>query len=87
MFKMVLVKIETLALISFFFYLGFRSRTLMIHRITGEGGGYSFLVFSTTFTCFTETDIKRVITAESSPLHIASSRTQIENLWFLSVSC
>ena len=32
-------------------------------------------------------DISRVITAESSPLHIASSQTRIGNLWFPSASC
>ena len=32
-------------------------------------------------------DISRVITAESSPLHIGSSRTRIGNLWFPSTSC
>ena len=26
----------------FFFYLGFLSRTFMIHRTAGEGGGYFF---------------------------------------------
>ena len=31
-------------------------------------------------------DISWVITAESSPLHIASSRTRTENLWFPSAS-
>ena len=31
-------------------------------------------------------DISRAITAESSPLHIASSRTQTENFWFPSAS-
>ena len=31
-------------------------------------------------------DISRVITAESSPLHITSSRTRIGNLWFPSAS-
>ena len=31
-------------------------------------------------------DISRVITAESSPLHIASSRTRKGNLWFPSAS-
>ena len=31
-------------------------------------------------------DISRAITADSSPLHIASSRTQTGNLWFPSVS-
>ena len=32
-------------------------------------------------------DISWAITAESSPLHIASSRTQTGNLWFPSSSC
>ena len=31
-------------------------------------------------------DISRVITSESSPLHIASSRTRTGNLWFTSAS-
>ena len=31
--------------------------------------------------------ISRAITAESSPLHIASSRTRTGNLWFPSTSC
>ena len=30
--------------------------------------------------------ITRVITAENSPLHIATSRTRTENLWFPSAS-
>ena len=30
--------------------------------------------------------ISRAITAESSPLHVASSQTRTENLWFLSAS-
>ena len=32
-------------------------------------------------------NICRAITAESSPLHIASSRTRTGNLWFWSASC
>ena len=32
-------------------------------------------------------DISRAITAESSPLHIASSRNWTGNLWFPSASC
>ena len=32
-------------------------------------------------------DISRAIPAESSPLHIGSSRTRAGNLWFPSVSC
>ena len=32
-------------------------------------------------------DIRRVTAAKSSPLHIASSRTRPEKLWFPSTSC
>ena len=32
-------------------------------------------------------DISRAITAESSPLHITSSRTWTGNIWFPSASC
>ena len=32
-------------------------------------------------------DISQVITAESSPLYIASSQAQTRNLWFLSAIC
>ena len=32
-------------------------------------------------------DVGRAITAENSPPHIASSRTQIGNFWFPSASC
>ena len=32
-------------------------------------------------------DISRLITAESSPLHIGSSQTRTGNLWFPSASC
>ena len=53
-------------------------------RITGlqgkEGGAFLHLLAT---QCL---DISRVITEESSPLHIASSRSQIANLWFLSAS-
>ena len=70
-----------------FFYLGFLSRTFTIHGTVGEGRGYFFksplplLLASQTLL-----DISWAIAADSLPLHIASSRTQTRNLWFLSAS-
>ena len=67
-------------------------------QATGEGGGHFFWLLYSTSTRFTDTlDISRVMTAESSPLHIvmttgssplhiASSRTRTGNLWFQSAS-
>ena len=44
--KMYIFKVVTffsrLVVINFFFYLGFLSRTFMIHRTAGEGGGPLF---------------------------------------------
>ena len=68
-----------------FFYLGFLPRTFTNHRTAGEWGGQ---LLTTTSTRFTDTlHISRAITAESSSLHIASSRTPAGNLWFPSASC
>ena len=65
----------------FFVYLGFLSRTFTNHRTAGEGGisltpPYHF------HPLHRHLDISRAITAESSPLHIASSRTQTGNSCF-----
>ena len=65
-----------------FFYLGFLSRTFMIHRTTGEGGGYLFNSSLPLPPLHRILDISRVIPAESSPLHIAGKRTQTGNLSF-----
>ena len=65
----------------FFFYLGFLSWTFTIRRTAEEKGGYLFnspLPLSPA----SQLNIIRVITAESSSLHRASSRTRILNLWF-----
>ena len=67
--------------IIFFFYLGFLSWTFTIHRTAGEGGGY-FFKSSISLPPASRT----LITAESSPLHIANSQTQTGNLWFLSAN-
>ena len=72
--------------ILFSFYLGFLSRAFTIHKAAREGAGVSLKLLSTTSTRFRHLDISRTITAESSPLHIASSRTRTGKLWFPSAS-
>ena len=70
-----------------FFYVGFLSPIFPIHRTAGEGGGYLFN-FSLPLPPASETlrHISRAITADSSPLHVASSRTRTGNFWFPSAS-
>ena len=70
----------------FFFYLGFLSRTFTNHRTAGEGEGISLTPHYHFHPLHRHLDISRAITAESSPLHIASSRIQTGNLWFPSAS-
>ena len=73
----------------FFFYLGFLSRTFAIHGTAGEGEGDG--IYLTPLYHFhplhRHLGISRAITAGSSPLHIAGSRTRTGNLWFPSASC
>ena len=70
----------------FFFYLGFLSRTFTIHGAAGEGGGYLLTPVYHFHPLHRHLDISRAIAAESSPLHIAGSRTRTRNLWFPSAS-
>ena len=70
----------------FFFYLGFLSRAFTNHRTTREGGGYFFNSSLPLPPASQTLDISWAITAESSPLHIASSRARTRNLWFPSGS-
>ena len=70
----------------FFFYLGFLSRTFTIHGTAGEGGGYLFNSSLPLPSLHRRLDISRAITAESSPLRIAGSRTRTGNLWFPSAT-
>ena len=73
----------------FFFYLGFLSRTFPIHRTAGGGGrGGTFSVtpfyyFHRLHRCL---DISWAITAESSPLHTASNRTETGNHYLTSAN-
>ena len=58
-------------------------------RITGQQGkgqGISATPHYYFHPLYKHLDINRAITAESSPLHIASSRTRTGNLWFPSAS-
>ena len=68
-----------------FFYVGFLSQTFTIHRTAGEAAGYLFNFYHF-YPLHRHLDISRAITAESSPLHIASSGTRNGNLWFPSAS-
>ena len=61
----------------FFFYLGFLSRTFANHRTAGEGGGH---FFNSSLPLSPASLSSWAITVESSPLHIASTRTRSENL-------
>ena len=49
----------------------------------GKGKGISLTSHYHLHPLHRHLDISRVITAESSPLHIESSRTRTGNLWFL----
>ena len=86
-----LIKIIALSLyiylyIDIFFYVGFLSHTFTITGQQGKGEA----IYSTPLYHFhplhRHLDIGRAISAESSHLHIGSSRTRTGNLWFPSAS-
>ena len=60
--------------------------TLTIHRTSLEEECH-FWFLSTTSTHFEHLPISRTVTAESSPLHIASGRIRKGNLWFPNANC
>ena len=62
------------------FVLGFLSRTFSIYRTAEEGERYLFNSSLPLPPAAQTLDISRVITAESLPLHIASSQAQTGNL-------
>ena len=70
----------------FFFYLGFLSRTFTIRGTAREGEGIYLTPLYHFHPLHRHLDISRAITAESSPLHIAGSRTRAGNLCFPSAS-
>ena len=67
--------IVTFSCFSFFFYMGFLSKTFTIHRTAGEGVGYLF-----NSSLHEYLDISRAVAAVGSPLRIARSRAT-GNLW------
>ena len=73
----------------FLFYLAFiLSQSFTNQRTAGEGWGH-FLNLTLHYhfhALHRHLDISQAITAESSPLHIGSSRTRTGNLWFPSAS-
>ena len=75
--------IETAALYSFFFCLGFLSHS----QFSGQQGRGEVISLATLYRFrpfYRHLDIGRTITAERSPLHLANSWTQTEDLYFLS---
>ena len=73
----------------FFFYLRFLSRKLLSRFRVQHGKGEAISITPPYHFHLPHwhLDISGAITAESSPLHIASSRTRTGNLCFLSTSC
>ena len=69
-----------------FFYLGFLSQTFTIHRTAGKGEAFSLSSLHPIHPLQRHLDISEAIAAESSPLHIASSRTRIGNFCFKSLN-
>ena len=69
-------------LFCFFFLSGF-----YFTNIQGKEEGISLTHHYQFHPLHIHLHISRTITAESSPLHIASSRTQTGNLWFPSTRC
>ena len=68
----------------FFFLSGFSFTT--IHESQGKGEGISLTPHYHFHPLHRHLDLSRAITADSSPLRIASSRTRTGNLWFPSAS-
>ena len=70
----------------FFFHLGFFHKHSQFIGQLGEGEVISLSSLYHFHPLHRHLDISRSITAESSPLHIASSRTRTGNFWFPSGS-
>ena len=79
--------LKTLFLSLFFFsiWVFFHDHS-RITGLQGKGEGISLTPHYQFHPLHRHLDISRVITAGSSPLHIASSRTRTGNLWFPSAS-
>ena len=70
----------------FFFYPGFLSQTFINHRTARKGEDISLTPHYHFHPLHRHLDISQVITAQNSPLRIASSRTRTGNIWFRSAS-
>ena len=68
--------------ITIFFLSGFSIMNIHDHRTAGEGRGYSLSPLYHFHPLRRHLDISQAITAESSPLHIASSGTRARSIWF-----
>ena len=71
----------------FFFYLHFLLRIFTNHRTAGEGKGEGKTPHYHIHSLNRRLDNSRAITAESSPLHIASSRSRTKSFSFPSPIC
>ena len=81
------LKINGKLTVTFFFSMWvFFHKHSRITGLQGKGEGVSLTPHYHFHPLHTHLDISREITAESSPLHIASSRTRTGNLWFPSAS-
>ena len=60
----------------YIFYLGFLSQIFAIHRVADKGEGIYLSPLYHFHPLHRHIDISQMITAESSPQHIASSRTR-----------
>ena len=79
--------IGTYNFFSFFFFIWvFFHVHSRITGLQGKGEGISLTPHYHFHSLHRHLDISWAITAESSPLHIPSSRTRTRNLWFLSAS-
>ena len=74
--------------IFFFFSIGvFFHEHSRITVLQGKGDGISLTPHQHFYPLHRHLDISHMIIAESSPLHIVSSRNRTGNLWFPSTSC
>ena len=80
------VKLKLLFFFFFFYLFFFLLRTFTIHTTAGEVAGIYLTPLYHFHPLHRHLDITRAITAESSPLHIASRRTSTRNLRFSSAS-
>ena len=71
---------------NYIFLSGFFSTTILFTGLQGKGEGISLTPHYHFHPLHRHLDISRAITAESSPLRVASTRTRSGNLWFPSAS-